>query len=154
MTGSYRSLRALSLILLATCAGDVDDNGLILLDLDVPAETSRRAEVRIEGNATAAVPTLWLEGVEIGTGERLTLELIDPDADPGTEVLGQAATVGQDDGAYQLPVLPTTLVIPLNDRGCQLLARQEKVQLALRVQTVGDRPPLRFARAYFDTGGE
>ncbi|NJL29222.1 MAG: hypothetical protein HC897_15735 [Thermoanaerobaculia bacterium] len=45
-------------------------------------------------------------------------------------------------------------MIPLNDRGCRLLAGKQHVRLALRIETESDRPPLRFARARFDSGDE
>jgi hypothetical protein len=155
MTSPYRSLCALSLMAIATCAGD-SRAPLIMLDLDVPAEIARRAEARSAGDAAAPTPVLRLEDVELGAGERLSLELRDPDAarDDETGIFGQAATVGSGDGAYAPPVLPTTLVIPLNDNGCRFLAGKQHVRLALRVESDGARPPLRIARLRFETNGE
>lgn len=155
MSNAHRPLWALALMAIATCGGERAED-LLRIDLEVPAEISRRAEARAAGDAAAPTPVLLLEDVEIGTGERLSLQLVDPDADPTNDLwlLAQATTVGTGDGSYGPPIQPTTLVFPLNERGCRLLAGKLRIRLALRVEATGERPPLRYARARFDTDGD
>jgi hypothetical protein len=44
------------------------------------------------------------------------------------------------------------LVVPLNLKASRLLAGKSTVTLTLRVDDSPGRPPLKFKRAYFDTG--
>ncbi|NJL29223.1 MAG: hypothetical protein HC897_15740 [Thermoanaerobaculia bacterium] len=76
MSNAHRPLWALALIAIATCGGERETD-LVSIELEVPAETSRRAKARGAGDAAAPTPVLLLEDVELGSGERLSLQLVD-----------------------------------------------------------------------------
>lgn len=149
-------LAALALPLLASaCAKTGTPVGkLPVIEVQVPDEVARRALLRARGDLSAATPVLRLEGVEMGADERLTIDLVDAEAGGSAPSLGRAATVGNGDGSYGPPIVTATLVFPLNELACQLIAGKERVRLALRVDAPDDRPQLKFLRATFADGGD
>jgi hypothetical protein len=125
--------------------------------LKVPKQVAAQQAARAAGDAAAPSPVLMLEGLELGSGEGLTIQVLGP-AEPGASrprpVLGVAATVGPPQKALRAPLRHMTLAVPLNEKASRLLAGKSEVTLLLQVEDSPGRPPLKFKRAYFDTGEE
>ena len=117
----------------------------VKLHLPVPASVAEDAEARASGDASAAPPILKLDGLEVGAGEGLTIEVR---STPAGAILGEAGFVGQPQKTLAPPVQKFDLVIPLNAKGSELLAGKREVDIVLHVED-SDRPPLQFDRAYF-----
>jgi len=91
-----------------------------------------------------AAPVLKLEGFEFVAGERLRLEVLGPHR----EVLAVSSLVGSANGGGEVGTMD--LVIPLNERGRKLLAKNDEVTLTLRVRR--GRHRLKWKRAYLTSG--
>lgn len=91
----------------------------------------------------------------MGQGEGLTIEVVGP-PEPGSSgpgpVLAVAAMVGLPQKEPVAPLQRMTLAVPLNEKASRLLAGKNEVRLTLQVEDSPGRPPLKFERAYFDTG--
>ena len=125
--------------------------------LQVPKQVTAEAASRAAGNAASPAPILMLEGLELGAGEGIEILVLGP-AEPRAgssrrPLLGTAGMVGSPQARPAVPVERVTLAIALNDKASRLLARKHAVTLTLQVEGSPGRPPLRFKRAYFDTGG-
>lgn len=123
--------------------------------LTVPKQVAADAASRAAGNAAAPPPILMLEDLEVGDGEGLTIQVLGP-AEPGSSkprpVLGVAATVGSPQKDPKAPLRRLTLSVPLNEKASRLLAGKSEVSLTLQIEDSPGRPPLKFKRAYFETG--
>ena len=123
--------------------------------LTVPKTVAAQAAARAAGDASSPSPILMLEDLELGYGEGLTIDVLGP-AEPGTDgprtVLGVAAMVGPTQKELKAPLRYMTLAVPLNDKASQLLVGRSEVTLTLRLEDSPGRPPLKFKRAYFETG--
>jgi hypothetical protein len=118
----------------------------------VPDEVAGRAARRAAGDATASVPILILEGVEIGDAEGLTIRILGP-PEPGSPtpgpVLAVASMVGRAQATPRSPLQKVTLAVPLNDRASKVLAGRSEVTLTLKVTNSPGRPPVKVDRAFF-----
>ncbi len=127
----------------------------IKIPLTVPKRVAAEAASRAAGNAAAPSPVLMLEDVEVGAGEGLSILVLGP-PEPGTSrpgpMLGVASTVGRPQKVPAAPLRHMTLAVPLNDQGSRLLAGKSQVNLVLELDNSPGRTPLKFKRAYFDTG--
>jgi len=123
--------------------------------LIVPQQVSAQAASRVAGEAASPSPILMLKGLEVGQGEGLTIEVVGP-PEPGSSgpgpVLAVAAMVGLPQKEPVAPLQRMTLAVPLNEKASRLLAGKNEVRLTLQVEDSPGRPPLKFERAYFDTG--
>lgn len=137
-----------------TCAARQEASRSVLLE--VPSEVSRQAVARSAGDASAPAPVLMLEDLELGSDEGLTIEVLGPpdegSGDPAGPVLAVAGTVGLPQARLAAPLHHMTLAVPLNDIASRLLAGDREIRLTLRVVGSPGRPPLKFRRAYFQTG--
>lgn len=136
-----------------TCAAN--ESAQTTVRLTVPQRVSAQAALRAAGEAASPPPILMLEGLELGQGEGLTIEVVRP-PEPGSSepgpVLAVAAMVGLPQKEPVAPLQRMTLAVPLNEKGSRLLAGKSEVRLTLQVEDSPGRPPLKFERAYFDTG--
>ncbi|MEM1181884.1 MAG: hypothetical protein AAGM22_26295 [Acidobacteriota bacterium] len=150
MTRPARLLMLVSLPILAGACSGYGQEGTVL-EVPVPSEVARGAELRLASRSGGEAPVLLLEGVELGADERIKIQIVAADGGDGAPVLAQASTVGNGDGVYGPPVAKTTLVFPVNARGCEVIAGQAAVKLRLRIESSKDRPPLQFDRLRFAT---
>lgn len=122
--------------------------------LTVPQQVATEAAARAAGDAASPPPILMLEGLEAGQGEGLTIQVLGP-PEPGSSqpsVLAVTGLVGPRQKEPAEPLQRMTLPVPLNEKASQLLAGKREVTLTLQVEDSPGRPPLKFERAYFDTG--
>jgi len=133
------------------CAAQPDAQTTIRLT--VPKQVAAQAAARAAGDAASPPPILMLAGLELGSGEGITIDVLGPaEAGKLRPVLGVAAMVGPSQKELKAPVRHMTLAVPLNDKASRLLAGKSEVTLVLRVEDSPGRPPLKLERAYFETG--
>jgi hypothetical protein len=156
MTYTWRMKRVLHLPVWAAMAVVLmcaDQGGETKVRLTVPKKVAAQAAARAAGDASSPPPVLMLEDVEIDPGEGLTIQVLGP-AEPGSPrsrpVLAMSGMVGQKGPPG--PVQRMTLVIPLDEKASRLLKGKSEIMLTLQVEGKPGRPPLKFKRAYFDTG--
>ncbi|HEX4966038.1 MAG TPA: hypothetical protein VF173_34830 [Thermoanaerobaculia bacterium] len=122
--------------------------------LTVPKQVAAHAASRAAGEALSPPPILMLEGLEVGSGEGLTIQVLGP-AGPGASkprpVLAVSGLVGSQRQVAGAPNRVMTLAIPLNDVASRLIAGKSEITLTLQVEGKPGRPPLKFKRAFFDT---
>ena len=132
----------------------------VTIRLEVPKQVAAQAASRAAGNAAAPAPILMLEDLELGAGEGIEILVLGP-AEPADRagsprprpLLGTAGMVGERQARPAAPFERMTLAVALNDEASRLLAGRRSVTLTLQVDGSPGRPPLKFKRAYFDTGG-
>ena len=117
-----------------------------------PAEplTKLRLDVPERVANASATPILILEGVEIGAGEGMTIEVLGP-GDPRTNerpTLAISGLVGAPQRELAEPREQMDLVIPLNETAARLLAGRTEITLTVRLRSPG-REPLKIRRAFF-----
>lgn len=146
----------LSLVLALTCAGAAEDTARPSQEAAEPERprepmTTLRLDVPPHVSNASSTPILVLEGVEIGAGEGMTIEVLGP-PDPESNAratLAVSGLVGARQSELAEPREQMNLVIPLNETATDLLARKSEITLALRLKDSPGRESLQIARAYF-----
>jgi hypothetical protein len=150
----YRAGAPASTVLALLLIGAAPPGGPMKIEVEVPPGVAADAAARAGGNAAAPSPVLMLEGLELGYGEGLTLRVLAPPAAAGgvPEILAVSGLVGEPQRSPAAPLQHLTLAVPLNLKASRLLAGKRKIVLILEIEDDPGRPPLKFKRAYFDTG--
>jgi hypothetical protein len=100
-------------------------------------------------------PVLALEGVELGKGEGLTIEVLGETGGASAEkiLFGTASIVGHRQASPAKPVWKANLRVPFTERAARTLVDRHEIELTLRVRNNPDRAPLKLDRVYFQPGG-
>ncbi len=121
------------------------------ITVTVPKDIAGRAARRLAGDATASIPILMLEGLEVGFKEGLTIRVLGPASREGEPrpVLAVTSIVGKSQTEPLEPLQKMTLTVPLNERALSHLAGRQSVTLILQIANSPGRPPVKVERAYF-----
>ena len=135
-------------MILASAAAEAAET---MMRLTVPKSVAAHAARRAAGDATATLPILMLEGVEMVPDEGLEITVLGPPGETGGpgKILAVTGTVGSHRPTPRPPLQKVTLPVPLNDEAARLLSGRAEVTLTLRVAGRPGRPPLKFDRAFF-----
>ena len=135
----------------ACAAAPPEANVTQRIELEIPPAVAERAAQSAAGVAGVAPPVVVIAGLEIDPQQGLSLEVRGAAAEgEAAPVLAFAGAVGNPSGPAG-PRQLSTLVIPLNRRGQQLIAEAQRAgrrQLRLELAAEGGQP-LVFSRIYF-----
>jgi len=127
--------------------GQKSKNSDLIVHVAVPEE--------IAAGGYRGAPILALEGVELGNGEGLTLEVLGETGEASSErvLFGTASVVGHRQARPATPIWKANLLVPLTERAARMLAGRHDINLTLRVRNNPDRAPLKLDRVYFQPAG-